>query len=116
MSTNVVKAAEWVLAAISSLFLLLRLHVRFWRRQRLILNDLFIMIAWVSFVSFCACDTKLRQLGLFADGETYKEKLIAINNDPDGTIQALKVCLRKIPLRLDYLWISFPILHNFMAC
>ena len=76
---------------VSLAFLVLRGYVRYLRRQTLGLSDLLVCLAWLSFVSCCACDIRLNQLGLFAEGRTYEEKLTTVNDDPAKTIEALKV-------------------------
>jgi hypothetical protein len=78
---------------VSLAFLVLRGYVRYLRRQTLVLSDLLVCLAWLSFVSCCACDIRLNQLGLFADERTYEEKLTTVNDDPAKTTEALKVIL-----------------------
>ena len=55
------------------------------------LSDGFVVLAWLAFVSCCACDIRLNQLGLFAPGRTYEMALININEDPDKSVEALQV-------------------------
>jgi hypothetical protein len=65
--------------------------VRILRQQRPMLSDGFVVLAWLAFVSCCACDIRLNQLGLFAPGRTYEMALININEDPDKSVEALQV-------------------------
>jgi hypothetical protein len=55
------------------------------------LSDLFVVLAWLAFVSTAACDVRLNQLGLFAGGRTYDQKITTVNRDPQKAIEALKV-------------------------
>jgi hypothetical protein len=72
-------------------FVCLRGYVRVYRRQRPTVSDGFVLLAWLAFVSCCACDTRLNQLGLFETWRTYEMPLTTINPDPELTIEALKV-------------------------
>lgn len=90
MSSNVFQAIEWCLSGVALLFVSLRIYVRILRQQRPVLSDGFVILAWLAFVSCCACDTRLNELGLFAPGRTYDEALININEDPETNIEALK--------------------------
>lgn len=76
-------------------FICLRVYVKTLRRQEFSLSDFFIILAWIAFVACCACDTRLNQLGLFAPGRTYEQKLIIVNPDPEKSIEALKVSFLK---------------------
>jgi hypothetical protein len=87
-----------VLVVAALAFLCLRGYVRIMQRQRPTLSDLFIVLAWVSFVSCCACDIQLEKLGLFETGRAYDEPLTTINEDPELTIQALKVTFSSLSL------------------
>jgi hypothetical protein len=80
-----------VLVGVALVFVCLRGYVRIMQRQRPTLSDVFVVLAWLAFVSCCACDLLLNQLGLFAAGRTYDQPLTTINEDPRLTIQALKV-------------------------
>lgn len=77
----------------SFVFVGLRGYVRVSRRQRPTVSDWFVLCAWFAFVSCCACDTRLNQLGLFETWRTYEMPLTTINQDPELTIEALKVPL-----------------------
>jgi hypothetical protein len=90
------QAIEWTLVGVAFAFLALRVYVRVLRQQRPMLSDAFVFFAWLAFVACCVCDTRLNQLGLFAPGKTYEMALININEDPEKTIEALKVFLRQV--------------------
>jgi len=77
--------------AAALIFVSLRGYIRIYRRERPTLSDGFVLLAWLSFVSCCACDIRLNQLGLFQPGRTYEMALTTINSDPDLNIEALKV-------------------------
>jgi len=91
MSPNSAQAIEWSLAGLAFVFVSLRIYVRIWRQQRPRLSDACVVLAWLAFVSCCACDMRLNELGLFAPGRDYEEALTNINEDPDKSIEALKV-------------------------
>jgi hypothetical protein len=91
MSPNDLQAIEWTLVGLAFVFVCLRIYVRILRRQRPMLSDGFVVLAWLAFVSCCACDIRLNQLGLFVPGRTYEMALTNINEDPDKSIEALKV-------------------------
>lgn len=93
------------------------------RRQTFVLSDLFVFLAWLLFVSCCACDIRLNQLGLFADGRTYEEELTTINTDPAKTTEALKVSpqpptsqYHKLQdLQIADIWVGVALLYGSLA-
>jgi len=82
---------EWTMVFLALAFVISRGYVRFWQRQRLLLSDYFVFFAWLAFVSCCACDIRLNQLGLFTYNRTYEDPLTTINPDPALTVEALKL-------------------------
>src|ERR1700738_2200595 len=80
-----------MLVTLALVFVCLRGCVRYYRRQRPMASDYFVLVAWLMFVSSWACDIKLKELGLFENHRTYEDPLSTINNDPYLTIEALKV-------------------------
>src|SRR5271156_3772881 len=90
---NICQAIEWTLVGLAFVFVCLRIYVRLLRRQRPMLSEGFVVLAWLAFVSWCVCDIRLNQLGLFVPGRTYEMALININEDPDKSIEALKALI-----------------------
>ena len=91
MSPNDLQAIEWTLVGLAFVFVCLRIYVRILRRQRPMLSDAFVVLAWMAFVPCCACDIRLYRLWLFVPGRTYEMALTNINEDPYKSIEALKV-------------------------
>jgi hypothetical protein len=81
----------WGLVGVSLVFILLRGYVRLLRRQRPILSDYLVVLAWLAFVAHCVCDITLNEYGLFDEGKTYELELTQIGDDSDDTVEALKV-------------------------
>ena len=97
-------------------FIGLRVYVRVLRRQSPTLSDALVLLAWLAFVSCCACDVRLNQLGLFSPGRTYEQPLTNINPDPEKSIEALKVSLPAgLLLIIDHLRFCSAILYGLMA-
>jgi hypothetical protein len=82
---------EWALVGVALVFIGLRGYVRYLRRQKPVLSDYLVVLAWLAFVASCACDIKLNQLGLFEAGKTYEMELSWIGEDHGETVAALKV-------------------------
>ena len=82
---------EWTLVGAALVFIGLRGYVRYLRRQKPVLSDYLVVLAWLVFVACCACDIKLDQLGLFVPGKTYEMELSFIGEDHGETVAALKV-------------------------
>jgi hypothetical protein len=80
-----------VLVFTALVFVCLRGYVRIYQHQRPTLSDSFVLVAWLAFASCCACNIRLNRLGFYSTSRTYNQPLITINEDPELTIQALKV-------------------------
>jgi hypothetical protein len=61
------------------------------KRQKPILSDYLVVLAWLAFVAYSACNIALNECGLFETGKTYEMELSGIGDDPDDTVEALKV-------------------------
>ena len=93
------------------------MYIRIRRKQPPTLSDAFVVLAWLAFVSCCACDIRLNQLGLFAPGQTYENSLTDINPDPSKSVEALKVyiILSDLILIVDHLWLGIAVLYEPLA-
>jgi hypothetical protein len=105
-----------MLVVLALVFVALRGYVRYWRGQRPLLSDYFVFAAWLAFVACCACDIRLKALGLFKNDRTYTDPLTSINKDPDKSIEALKVLIWLILLIVAYIRFGNTVLYRFMAC
>lgn len=90
------------MVGIAFVFLCLRGWVRFIRRTRINLSDVFVSFAWVGFVADSAGHTILLHLGL--ELTPSKQSTVDVNADPHKLVQVYKVCVSKecIPVLLYF--------------
>jgi len=56
------------------------------------LADLFVVLAWISLMSTCACDLALNQLGFLSPEESFEEKRLTMSSrTPEAVMESLKV-------------------------
>jgi hypothetical protein len=77
------------MVGITFLFLSLRFYVRFLRRTRINLSDIFVSFSWLGFVADSTGYTLLHQLGL--ELSPSQETTVAVDADPRTLVQVYKV-------------------------
>lgn len=85
---------EWALIALSLIFVLLRIYVRFsvpTTDPHYKLADAIVIVAWLALAVMVVLDTVLSKLSLFDSASNFDRTLVMKNEKPEDNVRMLKV-------------------------